>query len=493
MTKSCPKFLAVDLGASSGRVIAATLQEERVVLDEIHRFPSNAYEREGSFFWDERHLFGEIVQGLAMAVEKFGKERSFYVGIDTWGVDCGLLDQAGNLLASPRQYRDPRSRQAMEQLEKKLGHDWLFDRTGVLSMFVNTSFHLFAEFHLEETEASKAAEKLLFMPDLIAHFLSGSDSVERTIASTSQLLDLRTMDWSKDVLGALHLPAKLFTRPVSPGTRLGKVRKGLSERLDGVDMTVVAVGGHDTASAVGAIPFSGPDILFLSSGTWSIMGMVVPEPILSPEARLLGWSNEAAVGGGVRFLKNLCGMWIIEECRREWEAADGEAPDYEQIVRSARESGYFDAVIDPDDAVFASPGPMEERIRRFCRESGQNEPQNRGEVLRVVFQSLAAKYGLVFQQLESLIGRPLSGIHVVGGGSRNEFLNEMTADSIGKPIQAGPVEATALGNIIVQMVEEGSLPDLDAGRRLIAKSFPVTSYYPEGKYGLEPLRSRLDG
>lgn len=482
--KKHPVFIAVDLGASSGRVMVGETKDNRLSLAEAHRFASRSHEEGGRYFWEVEHLFGEIEKGLAEAVGLYGNDRSYRVGIDSWGVDHGFLDGHGTLLAPPRQYRDPRSNAAMEVLGKAPGHDWLFEQTGVQSAFVNTSFHLYAEYHQERTAASRAARRLLFIPDLVANRLCGCRVNERTIASTSQLQDLRTGKWSDPVIEALKLPREIFGEMVEPGTVLGPVDDRLANSLGVSDMQVVAVGGHDTASAVAAIPFQSPDHLFLSSGTWSIMGLVAPEPILSIEARKRGFSNEGAVGGGVRFLRNLCGMWLIEECRREWQQAEGDALPYGDLVRMAEEAPPSESWIDPDAPLFVAPGPMEQRIRHYCQQTGQKEPKDRAALLRIIFESLALKYAVVVEEIEQLRGSPVAGIHVVGGGSRNQLLNRMTADAIGKPVLAGPVEATALGNLIVQMQAAGVVDNLAGGREWIARSFPLEEVVPEGRFGL---------
>jgi len=477
-----PVFIAVDLGASSGRVMVGEILNDRISLAEIHRFASRAREEDGRLFWEEGHLFAEIENGLARVVDQYGVDRAYRIGVDSWGVDHGFLDEDGGLLASPRQYRDPRSRKAMEILGNEPGHNWLFEQTGVQSAFVNTSFHLYAEFNDERTAAAKAARQLLFMPDLVARRLCGSRVNERTIASTSQLQDLRTGKWSEAVIEALKLPREIFGDVVEPGTVLGPVVDRLARSMGVPDMQVVAVGGHDTASAVAAIPFRSPDHLFLSSGTWSIMGLVSPQPILSAEARARGFSNEGAVGGGVRFLRNLCGMWLIEECRREWQDGDDGPLAYGELVRLAEEAPPAESWIDPDAPLFVAPGPMEDRVRSYCRQTGQKEPADRASLLRMIFESLAVKYALVIAEIEQLRGSPVAGIHVVGGGSRNGLLNRMTADASGKPVLAGPVEATALGNLIVQMQAAGVVADLAEGRRLIERSFPLETVTPEGRF-----------
>jgi rhamnulokinase len=315
------------------------------------------------------------------------------------------------------------------------------------------------------------------MPDLLAYWLSGVPAVERTNASTSQLLDPRTGDWARDVIGALGLPQRPFGAVISPGTVLGPVRKAISAQLGGVTFPVIATASHDTAAAVAGIPMTGDERLWLSSGTWSIMGVELPGPVTSPEALRFGFCNELGVENTVRFLKNIAGLWLIQECRRQW-AADGDETGYAELAALAAAAEPFTAFIDPDDAAFASPGDMPEKIRAFCRESGQAVPQDRGTILRVASDSLALKYRVVLERLQRLTGQRFTRLHMGGGGIQNELLNQATANALGIEVLAGPVEATSCGNIIAQMVATGDLPDIAAGRGLIRRSFEQRSYLP---------------
>jgi sugar (pentulose or hexulose) kinase len=468
-------YLAVDLGASSGRVMAGIWNGNEIELEEVHRFGSPAVFLPPYHHWDILSIYREVVQGLRLAKQEYG-DRVISLGVDTWGVDYGLLDSAGELLANPIQYRDERTLDLLHSEQKRIGREKIYAETGIQFMFFNTLYQLAAE-RAANRAAFSQAKSLLFLPDLFNYWLTGKKIQERTIASTSQLLNPHTGKWSEALLAELGLAdSPLFGEITEPGNCLGSLAPHLREEL-GEALQVVTVCGHDTASAVAATPFASENSAFLSSGTWSIMGRELSEPNTTPEALAAAFSNEIGYGQTVRFLKNIGGMWLVEESRRHW-AKQGEEYSYNAIVELARSAPPRRSLIDPDHPELGTPGNMPDRIASLCERSGQPRPGNPGEILRVAFDSLAMKYRFVFQQLEKLGKSKIDRLHIVGGGAHNDFLNQMAADAIGVPIEAGPTEATSLGNIIIQMIATGALPDLATARRHIAQSFPTKSFTP---------------
>jgi rhamnulokinase len=416
------------------------------------------------------------VEGLRRAAETHGNDI-VSVGIDSWGCDFGLLDESGRLLDMPHQYRDPRFEGMREVLNSHLGEVEVFAHTGVRTLFYNTSLHLLAEAS-KNSPALANAKRLLFIPDLLAYWLTGIQANEQTIASTSQLLDPRSRDWAWKVIEAINLPTLPFGRVVPPGTVLGPVRPEVAEQIGIRHLPVISTASHDTAAAVAGIPLEGDDKLWLSSGTWSIMGLELPGPITSPAAYEFGFGNELGVAGTVRFLCNISGLWIILECRRAW-ALQGEKLSYDEMDDLASKAEQFTAFIDPDDPTFASAGGMPEKILAYCARTGQSVPEDKGTLLRVAIDSLALKYRHVYERLCKLVGKRYTRLNVGGGGIQNVLLSQATADALAIEVVAGPVEATSCGNIITQMIAMGEIPDLAAGRRLIRESFEFRTFRPE--------------
>ncbi|GAA5483519.1 rhamnulokinase [Haloferula sargassicola] len=484
-----PTFLSIDLGAGSGRVIAGSLVSGKIGLQEIHRFDNPGTDLPGGSFWDILGLFREIQEGLRLAASRF--DDIVAIGIDTWGCDHGLLDAHGRLLGLPHQYRDPRHEGMPEKMHALMPEPELYRHTGITTNFYNSAVHLFAEKQLD-SPALKNADRLLFIPDLIAYWLSGKMAVERTIASTSQLLDPATGEWSWKVIDAFGLPRRIFGKIVAPGTVLGPLREEVRRATGLGGVPVVASASHDTAAAVAGIPMEGGDQLWLSSGTWSIMGLETRQPIRSDAAFAARCCNELGVDGSVRFLKNIAGLWLIQECRRQW-ALEGADLGYAELVALADAAEPFRAFIDPDDPVFSAPGDMPGRIRDFCRRTSQCVPQSKGEVLRVATESLALKYRVVLDSFRQLSGKDFPRLHAGGGGIQNAALTQATADACGIEVLAGPVEATSCGNLIVQMIATGHLPDLAAGRRLIRGSFDFQTYQPRQSGDWEKALGRFRG
>ena len=471
-----PVFLAIDLGASSGRVMAGWIADERLHLEEVHRFPTTSTLLPSGYHWDLQHIFRSVLEGLQKSAERYG-ERIAGMAADTWGVDYGLLDKNDRLIGEPYQYRDPRGEEMEKQLVASIGRETIYRETGIQFMFFNTINQLAAENH-EEPRRLQLAESLLFLPDLISFWLCGVKIQETSIASTSQLWNPQTRTWSEHLLREIGLPEKLFIPVTDPGTPLGPLTKTVRDITGLGPVPVIAVAGHDTGSAVAGTPLDARAPVFLSSGTWSIMGIESSEPYVNDEALGESFSNEAGVYQTTRFLKNICGMWLIEQLRDQW-SREGNDYSYDNLLDMAREARPFTALIDPDDPRFATPGKMVDRIEAYCRETEQDVPATKGELVRVAFESLACKYRIVFEKLEALADADFPSLRIVGGGCQNAFLNQCTANALGRPVIAGPIEATSVGNLLLQMIATDQVADLPRGRELVDRSFESATFNPE--------------
>ena len=454
------RVLAFDFGASSGRAILAEYADGRLTYREVHRFENCPREQDGHFRWDFADLMANVHQGI----EKAGEFDS--IGFDTWGVDFGLLDEDGKLLGDPVHYRDSRTEGMVEKALARMDADALYTATGSQIMAINTLFQLLAV-QEQDAETWEKARRLLFMPDLFAHALCGADVCETTIASTGQMLDARTGAWSRDVLQSFAIPEHLFAPRVNSGTVVGEYQGA----------KVIAVAGHDTQCAVAAMPASDANAAFLSCGTWSLLGCELDAPVLTEQSRLLALSNEQGANGKVNYLKNIIGLWLIQESRRQWRR-EGQEYSYAQLEQLSLAAEPLRSFIDPDDPLFTPPGDIPGRVREFCRRTGQPVPETVGQVMRCIYESLALKYRFALEQLSRATGKRFSVLHVLGGGTKDGLLCRMTADCTGIPVIAGPVEATALGNILIQLVALGELPDIAAGRALIAATEPVKRFAP---------------
>ena len=471
-------FIAVDLGAGSGRVIAARTDFTKLELEEVHRFGNPGTELPTGSYWNIVGLYRDILEGIRRAVEKHG-DKIVSIGIDTWGCDFGLLDANGELIGMPHQYRDARFEGMAEAMHALMPEEEIFAHTGIKTNFYNTSLHLLAELK-KQSPGLLHADRLLFVPDLLAYWLTGIKACELTVASTSQLINPATGDWAWEVIKALGLPEGVFGDLVPPGTVLGPVSEEVGAFIGLSGIPVVATACHDTAAAVTGIPMSRED-LWLSSGTWSIMGIESDVAITSAKALGYGFCNDFGVNGDIHALKNIGGLWLIQECKRQW-ALDGDDLGFGEMAKLADEAEPFTAFIDPDDISFASPGGMPDKIREWCRKTGQTVPASKGAVLRVATDSLALKYRVVFERFKCLTGREFSSLRAGGGGIQNEALSQATANALGIDVVAGPVEATSCGNVITQMVGMGALPDFKAGRELIQRSFDFKTFTPaDGK------------
>ncbi len=465
-------YLAVDLGAESGRVVLGRFDGGRVSLEEIHRFPNTPVRLPDGLHWDVLRILSEIKDGLAKAVRE---EEIEGIGIDSWGVDFGLLDGEGALVSNPYHHRDARTEGMMDEAFRLVGKEEIYRTTGIQFLPINTLYQLLA---MRGSPLLEAAETMLLIPDLMNYWLTGEKACEYTNATTTQLLDLQDGGWSTDLLKGLDLPSRILAPIVQPATELGPLLPGVAEEV-GAGPPVFAVASHDTASAVVAVPAEGEDFAYISSGTWSLVGVELPSPVATEEGLRANFTNEGGFGGKTRLLKNVMGLWLLQECRRQW-AREGHEYTYEELARLAEDAPPAGPLVDPDHPAFLAPGDMASRIRSFCEETGQRPPQEPAAVTRCVFESLALKYRYALEQAENLAGRAIGTINVVGGGSQNSLLCQLTADATRRPVLAGPVEATALGNLMVQAYARGHLASLEEMREAVRRSVKVQEYEPQG-------------
>jgi rhamnulokinase len=483
-------FLAADLGASNGRVLLAAWDGDRFALDVIHRFPNGPVSVLGRDYWDVLRLWTEIKAGLAQyGAEAAGPPAG--IGIDTWGVDYGLLDRAGNLLGNPVHYRDARTNGIMDLAFDIVPRAEIFGVTGLQFIQLNTIFQLYSMRHGRDPQLDHAA-RLLMMPDLLNYWLTGRQAAEYTIASTSQLLDARTGTWAEDLMARLDLPAGIMGEIIPAGTVLGPLLAPVAAETGlGPDARVIAVGSHDTASAVAAIPGLDQESLYISSGTWSLMGIEVPKPIITDQALAYNFTNEGGVGGTIRLLKNITGLWLVQECRNQWQRG-GETYSWADLMALAEQAEPFRSIVYPDHAdFFNNPQDMVGSIRAYCARTGQPEPETVGQVVRCCLESLALRYRSVLENLEELAGHRLGVIRVVGGGSQNRLLNQFTADACQRLVVSGPAEATALGNVMVQAIATGHLASVQEGRAAIAASIEQEEFAPGPIGGWEDAFARF--
>jgi len=465
-------YLAVDLGAESGRVVLGRFDGGRVSLEEIHRFPNAPVRLPDGLHWDVLRIFGEIKAGLAKVLRE---EEIEGIGVDSWGVDFGLLDGDGALVSNPYHHRDARTDGMMDEAFGMMPKQEIYNTTGIQFLPINTLYQLLA---MRGSPLLEAAETMLLIPDLMNYWLTGERACEYTNASTTQLLDLETGGWSTDLFVRMDLPSGVLARIVPPGTELGPLLPDVAEEV-GAGPPVFAVASHDTASAVVAVPAEGEDFAYISSGTWSLVGVETQKPVVTPGAMEANYTNESGFGDRTRFLKNVMGLWILQECRRQW-AREVHEYSYEELARLAEEAP-SGPLVDPDHPAFLAPGDMASRMRSFCEETGQTPPDEPAAVARCVFESLALKYRYAIEQGESLAGRTARIINVVGGGSQNALLCQLTADASGLPVVAGPVEATAVGNVMVQAFAQGRVGSLDEIREAVRRSVEVREYEPQGE------------
>ncbi|MCS6775979.1 MAG: rhamnulokinase family protein [Chloroherpetonaceae bacterium] len=469
------KFLAFDLGAESGRGVIGFFDGTRLRLEEVHRFPNGPVRAGDTLYWDVLRLFSEIRQGLGQAVARSGRDLAG-VGIDTWGVDFGLLGRDDRLLGNPRHYRDHGNDGILEEAFAVVPREQIFERTGIQFLQFNTLFQLLALRRMG-SPLLDVAQTLLFMPDLLNFWLTGVKVSEFSIASTSQMLDPRQRRWATDLLEAFGLPTHILTEILAPGSAIGPLRSDIAAECGCHGLTVFAPAEHDTGSAVVAVPATDADSAYISSGTWSLMGIELPEPRISEATRNANFTNEGGACGTIRLLKNIMGLWLVQSCRRVW-ARQGQEYDYSELTEQAAAAPSFGPVLEPDDVSFLAPDDMTAAIDAFCRRTGQTPPQGIGATVRCCLESLALKYRWVLEQLEAFRGQQITTIHIVGGGTQNRLLCQLTADATGRPVVAGPVEATAIGNILMQAMGRGHIRSLDEARQVVRNSCPLQTYEP---------------
>lgn len=467
-------YLAADFGGGSGRVIAGWLDQGRIVMEEVHRFGNRQVRLGDHVYWDFPALFEDMKAGLKKAAAKGYNVKS--IGIDTWGVDFGLIDRDGQLLGNPVCYRDARTAGIPEQVAKIIDPTSHYATTGIQVMEINTLSQLYS---MKGSAQLDAAAHLLFMPDLFSYFLTGTINNEYCIASTSELLDAQKRDWSWETIEALGLPKHIFGPIVMPGTVRGKLRADIAEETGLGEVEVVAVGSHDTASAVAAVPAEedGSLVAFLSSGTWSLLGVELADPVLSEEARLAEFTNEGGVEGRIRFLQNITGLWILQRLMSEWKE-QGEEQTFGELLPAA-ERAEITSLIPVADAAFMNPASMQQVICDYCEKTQQSVPANKAEMTRCVLQSLAKKYQEAIAGANPLLPAPISKLHIIGGGSQNALLNQLTADALGVPVWAGPVEATAMGNILMQAKAAGEVKDIADLRSVVRNSVKPNIFEPK--------------
>jgi sugar (pentulose or hexulose) kinase len=469
-------YLAIDLGAGSGRVVAGEFDGRHIELHELNRFENVGLELPTGSHCNLPALYQNILDGLRIAADRYG-EAVVSLGIDTWGVDYGLLDKDGRLIGLPYFYRDSRTQSMMEKAEQIVPKKTIYEATGIQFIFFNSLYQLLSEVE-GKNPGLHVAEDLLFMPDLLGYWLTGKKVQERSIASTSQLYNPTKKSWDYNLIEKFGLPKHLFKELSDPGGVLGGLRDKVARRTGLKGAKVITVAGHDTASAVAAVPSQSPTPAYLSSGTWSLLGLELPEPVVNQQSFEDGFTNEIGVGNTVRFLKNICGLWLIQQSRRYWRAA-GEDVAYSRMGTFAAEAKPFRSFIDPDSPLFVEEGCMPEKIQQYCTTTGQPVPETKGQIIRCIYESLALRYAEVWQKLVQYTDTPPETLHIVGGGCQDKLLNQFTANALGVKAAASPVEATSLGNILVQMMSDGVIRDLQHGREIVLNSSLVERYEPE--------------
>ena len=467
-------FLAFDLGASSGRAILGTLENGRLELFEIHRFKNQMARIHGSYYWNIYSLFEELKTGLKKCISEH-KIQPDSIGVDTWGVDYSLVSESGQLIGLPFAYRDHRTDNVMEEFFRIVPPKETYLLTGIQFMQFNTLFQLFAS-KKEKYSRLSIAESLLFTPDTMNYLFTGIKRNEYTIASTSQMLKPGKAEWERNLLDAVGIDINLVEEVVQPGSKIGNILPEIQEDTGSKEIPCIAVASHDTASAIVSVPASGGEWAYLSSGTWSLLGIESNEPLVSEETLGMNFTNEGGVDGTTRFLKNIMGMWLIQECKRIWD--EEKMLEWQEIVNMCNEEEHFKCLLNPDDSVFLNPGNMPLAIQEYCKQTGQPVPENKGQIARCIYDSLVLKYKYTIGQIESVTGKKIEKLHIIGGGANNEMMNQLTADAIGIPVYAGPTEATAIGNLLIQARAMGVIDTLEEIRQVVRDSFDVKIYQP---------------
>lgn len=480
------RILAFDFGASSGRAILATYDGEKIKMEEVHRFSNDPVTVCGTFYWDVLRLFFEIKQGITKAVHQGGFDA---IGIDTWGVDFGLLDKKGRLLNNPVHYRDTRTVGMMEKVFQTVPQKELYDETGIQMARLNTIFQLYSLVQ-NEPETLALADTMLLMPDLFAYLLTGVKRAEYTEVSTTQMLNPKTGDWHYKLLEKLGIPTRILPKIIDAGETYGLLSDEICEELGCPKVPVIAVATHDTGSAVASVPSQKDDFIYISCGTWSLFGTELSAPVINDTTSRFNLTNESGFGRTTRMLKNIMGLWLIQESRRQW-IREGFDVSYADLEREALEAEPFRCFINPDDPSFELPGNQPRRVQEYCERTGQTVPQTRGEIMRCIYESLAMKYRATFQQIREVTGKSYETIHMIGGGTKDRLLCQMTADACNTPVIAGPIEATAMGNIAVQLIALGEFSGLKEARAVIANSELPKSYTPSDTAAYDAAYARF--
>ena len=468
------KMLAIDLGASSGRGIVGSFDGEKLTLRENHRFSNDPMYVNGRFTWDILRIYFEIKNSITKTIIDGDDIAS--MGIDTWGVDYGMVDKNGRLMANPIHYRDTRTENVTDYVKNFVSPEEIYNVTGIQAIDFNTLNQLAVE-KRDNAEGFDRADKILFIPDLLNYFLTGKMATEYTIASTGMILDANSRKISSELISKLGIPESKFAPMVEPGTNLGALLPSITDEVGKNRIQVYTTASHDTASAVIAVPATDKDFIYISSGTWSLMGAELDAPLINDATRAANLTNEGGAMGTIRFLKNIMGLWIIQESRRQWKR-EGKDYSFAQMEAWAKECTPFRSLINVDYKSFGTPGNMPEKIREYCRMTGQPVPESVGEIVRCIYESLALKYRYTVDTIGQLRGKPATMINVVGGGTKDKFLSQMTADACGIPVCAGPEEATAIGNLIMQCIAQGAIKDLTEAREVVANSFEMKHYQP---------------
>ncbi|MBN1986519.1 MAG: rhamnulokinase [Prolixibacteraceae bacterium] len=481
-------FLAFDLGASSGRAILGILENKKLNLVEVHRFKNQMLHIHGTWYWNIFSLFDELKTGLKKCIADFNIQPGS-IGTDTWGVDYALLNKEGHAVGLPFAYRDHRTDKSMEEFFKLMPPKETYLLSGIQFLQFNSLFQLFSSVQTKYSGLS-IAENLLFTPDFLNYLFTGEKKIEYTIASTSQLLTPGKAEWEPRLFKAAAIPIKLMGEIVQPGTEIGKLLPEIQAETGCREIPCIAVASHDTASAVVSVPAKGENWAYLSSGTWSLLGIESPEPLVSEKTLEMNFTNEGGVEGTTRFLKNIMGMWLIQECKRIWD--EEKELGWQEIVDLSNGAQSFRCFINPDDPGFLNPGNMPGAIQDYCKKTGQFVPQTKGEIARCIYDSLVLKYKFTIKQVESVTGKKIEKLHIIGGGANNKMLNQLTADALGIPVFAGPTEATAIGNIMIQAKAMGAVNSLAEIRDIVSRSFEVVEYSPSPKLDWEAAYQKFE-
>jgi sugar (pentulose or hexulose) kinase len=470
------QYIAVDLGAESGRVMLGSVSADKLALEEIHRFSNEPIEENDSLRWDLNRQICEVETGIAKAVKR-AEGAIGGIGVDSWGVDFGLIGANGRLIENPCHYRDSRTNAMMGKAYELVSKREIYENTGLQFLQFNTIYQLLA-MRLANSDVLAKAKNLIFIADLFAYHLCGRVYGEYTLLSTSQLMDMRTGQWSKTIFDKLSLPIEIMPDIVRPGTVVGQLTAGIAKKIGSDPIPVIAVASHDTASAVVAVPAGDNNWAYLSSGTWSLCGVEVPEAIINDKSFEYSFTNEGGVENTIRLLKNIMGLWLVQECKRQWQK-DEIGLSYAELTEMAQKAEPFAAYIDPDYGEFLSPGDMPREINNYLAQTGRKTIKDKGQLIRVILESLALKYRWAVEKIQDITGKTIDCLHIVGGGIQNELLCQFTADATGKSVIAGPIEATASGNILMQAKATGQIKTLAEARKIVRSSFELKEYQPQ--------------